>query len=228
MIRFYSEAVNYGPTHFNLCRDSSNQKGVIWLAQSQNSPGEVSVLAARFQTDLNNSAHGILVNECADLLPALRQRALDTVAAMERVTNPAGKVLAVWHAARLSPELAAAYANSPISRVFLESYWPWRWPPLLSLFFKSNWKTAQQAGIVDRLVFVLGVNQNRKVDLLHDPWSSIPWCDNEATLRVQLGYLKDNCPGSAGVGFYVLDASHITQEFLEVCDRTAFEFFPDA
>jgi hypothetical protein len=102
---------------------------------------------------------------------------------------------AFWHSARLSSRLARVYADPGVKYVLLEAYWPWKSRLLLWLFIGGSIRRAKRAGIIDKLIVVLGTNTDRT-----DLWSYIPWCNDEKTLRAQTEYVKKS---GAGIGMYV-------------------------
>ncbi len=179
-----------------------------------------------WQSALDNTTDGIIADENIDLRKPLANYSKKTVEVLGELSKK-GKKISVWHSVRLSKQLAKVYATDAIDYVFIESYWPWKWRPLLWLFFKHNYNVAHRAGIEHKLVFGLGINQNHPKFRLKDVsnwWSEIPWCNDKKTLVRQLRYIKEKCLNIAGLGFFVLDAS---DSFMRTADEITFQLFGD-
>lgn len=133
------------------------------------------------------------------------------------------KVIAIYHSVLLTPKFAKAYKN--LDLIFIESYWSWKSNFMLWLFFKINWHIAKKWGVLDKIVYLLGINQNPLKFNIFKPitwWNSIPWTNDENTLNKQLNYIKEKCPDTAGIGFYVTSS---TQEYMEVVDKTVTKLY---
>ena len=171
--------------------------------------------------------HNVLIDENIDLCPWFRSYSMDTIADLCPLpASPPTNKLAIWHSVRLSSVMADAYGVGWVNYVFIESYWPWKSNFMLSLFFKRNYKKAFKAKIAHKIVFALGINQNRPRFRLFSPmtwWNSLPWANDFETISAQLRYIENNCPNIAGVAFFVASSS---ESFLRLVDKEANDLFP--
>ena len=222
MIRFISDPITQ-VTHFNMCRDSSNQPGTKVLTSVHHKDESIEEMIKDFQNEIDSSKDGIIMNENIDIGRKNTNLAIASTQALTKV-NKKGKLIGIWHAARLSNKLAAQYKNDNIDYIFLESYWPWTWNMLLWLFFKLNWYVAKKNGIISKLVYVLGVNQGHPIVDANNLWNSISWTNKESILIKQLKYLRKKCPNSAGIGLYL---KTITLKYQTIVDNKMFEYFLD-
>ena len=134
-------------------------------------------------------------------------------------------VLFMWHIIFLRRKMADFYRISKTDYILIEAYWPWKWRAFLWLFFRLNWRVARKAGILNRTLFVLGINDNeqRRLESIRkgDPWHLLRWANDERTMRAQLEYIQRRCPGMAGIGFFVQGGS--SWEAVSMADRLIAE-----
>ena len=136
-------------------------------------------------------------------------------------------ILFMWHVMFLRRKVADFYRISGTDYILIEAYWPWKWRTLLWLFFRLSWNVAHKAGILDRVLFVLGINDNeqqrKKAIKEGDLWHLLRWANDERTMRAQLEYIKKRCPGMAGIGFFVQGGS--SWEAVSMADYLIAEYF---
>lgn len=174
-----------------------------------------------------NDSDGITIDENIDIRKILKEYSIATTEKAILI-NKNNKKIIIWHSVHISKDLAKLYKNDNIDYIFVESYWPWKCRLLLWLFFKLNWHTCKKYDILNKLVYILGINQlNRPkfIDALKtwNLWVWLPWCNNEKTLNKQLTYIKNKCKNIAGIGYFI---TSITPEFLKIVDETTLKYFP--
>ncbi len=200
MIRYSTKRFNGDNFNFNpsIVSNGIHSKG-LWKKLSVKDALDKRTM---YQQVFDSSSEGIIVDENVDLwTPSFRKYSLATVQALSMLNKPKGKTVSIFHSARLSMKLAKAYKEPKIDYIVIESYWPWKSQFMMWLFFKGNYRRAKRAGILNKIVFLLGINQNQP-KIKGDAWSNIPWANDVYTLFSQIGYVKTKMPGIAGIGFF--------------------------
>lgn len=183
-----------------------------------------SVAFIKYVNDSLNT-DGVLLDELIPIRKAFINFSLQCIETLQAIKSTTNKIIAVWHSFWITKTFAKVYQKTNIDYILLESYWPWKSRFMLWLFFKLNYSKAKKYGFVNKLIISLGVNQNHPKFNLKDPsswWSSIPWCNYEKTLDKQLSYIKEKCPGIAGIGYFI---ASISDDFLKTVDAETVKYF---
>jgi hypothetical protein len=163
----------------------------------------------------------IIIDEYVFLFRNNMKTLRTAVAAAKRI-NPDLQII-MWNNTWVTPK-AAKFFREYIDMIFIESYWPWKSRPMLWLFFKTNYHVVRKHGLLNRTVFILGINDDRekRKESLRDGdwWAYLPWANDEKTLRKQITYVRDRCPGTQGIGFFVKKSS---DDIVYTADRLAGE-----
>lgn len=132
----------------------------------------------------------------------------------------------LWNSALLTSK-AAKFVRDYVDMVFLETYWSWKSKIMMWLFFKVfNYRNLKKYDIVDKAMFVLGINDNkekRREDFPGDLWGSIPWANDPYTLVTQMFYIKEKCQGTQGIGFFV--KGRASNFMIQMADSLAGQIF---
>lgn len=229
MIRYSNK--HFEGDHFNfhpVSVGSVERNYAVVGSEKFNATGYIQKL----NTVMKKSGDDILVDEINPYQGKLRDFGIETIdvtIGWKRLTKYPKK-LAFWHVTILTPKFCKRYQSNMVDYVFLEEYWPFKNRLLLWLIFKFNYLMAHHYNIAHKLVFGLGVNQNPlkrdfKLSKINQWISMIHWCDDEETLRAQIGSIKRNCKDIGGIGFFI--TREVVPEYLRLFDKVALEEFPD-
>jgi hypothetical protein len=173
----------------------------------------VQELAQRWSSGKVQGYVGIAIDEFGSNDSSVNANMLEALAIARR--DSPGLFIAIWHGGRLTPRFAEAYRRDA-DLVLLETYIAGK--NFLRWRFGLKLDAARQAGILDKTVIALGINDiDKRLGTTMQPWAN-----TSDELQAQMRWIRSYAPTSPGIAFF---ASHASFEIQRRASELAWSIF---
>lgn len=192
-------------------------RGILPLAsrggRDQARQRSAAELAAYWGAAWDEGYAGIAIDEFGSRDRAVNQRMRDALKMLQQ--RCPDLYVAVWHGGPLNRRYGSSYAQNA-DLIMLETYTGARCA--LGLHFAVKLNQARRAGVAQKTVFALGINDaDKRLET-----GGKAWANDERTLRAQMRWIRDNAPEMPGISFFAARGSAALQRRAE---ELAWEFF---